>query len=350
MAEYFTGPPKVRDAFADQAATLYERYESVVVVGSIGRQAIYGHYEYDGAPPLPLVVPGVRWYESPLRDFDLVMPYGQTERYRVLNGTGRHPVDLRAGMVLNHPGGNRVGLEGSTLPVDPEVFRPYTRYVEMDGYSVPFRTFSAGTQYCIDGLARMPGQTGDKYTRAREQFARFASELRHDYPDEFLPPKMYEPFFLLNPEVAGLTWGDADSTDTVPRQTGELDEPARERIVVQPPETRQPGTVVSVGALLASVDEVRRCIGDSEGSALNGVLDSLAMLTTAMERLRVAQGGGQEYEGEEGPLTAVLASLTDAGEHAGIALRALQKAYSELGVYRSSIGGSPAPTSLGEQP
>lgn len=343
MTEYFTGDSAARSDFVEQAATLYHRYNFVVVSGSVGRQAIYGDFGYEQADPLTLVRPEpTSPYEpgSQLRDFDLVMPYGRYARHSELRATGPHPVDLRAGAPLGQAGGNQLGFLAHTQQLDPEVLRPRTRYVEMDGCFVPFRTFSVGVQYCVEGLGRVPGQENDKYTRARAVLAAFARRIYLDYPDEFLPDEAYRPFLRFNEEVGSLPWEGLKAAGV---QAAPGAAPERERIVVHVPRQRHKPKGSSVGELLEDVRATLWSLARDEESVVAQTVTMAQRHYTAMGRLQNAVRAQPDT-----CLSEIVRMMQRAQKHIGSAAIALGAVDSGLSLYHLAISGATHQSSLGD--
>lgn len=170
-----------------------------MVIGSMGRQAMYSELGWN---PAPLALRHMNNADQPLRDIDIITPRRPVKDE---DWCGPHPIDL--GLTLDifdvtdyrSPAlyGPRGDEEARRFPLHVEVIKRRRRSLG----GAPIGTFLVGTHllfeqlvaareaYCHDDQAATAA-----YTPALEEFARFADSIRETHPNEFLPNELYQPF------------------------------------------------------------------------------------------------------------------------------------------------------------
>lgn len=195
---YVSGSAEDREALRDRLAQIY-KLSNFVVIGSIGRQAMYASFGWNVEPlSLRQVVPflsanGLE-HLSELRDIDAVCPARKTPA-----PYGLYDLDTQADLVF----GVREARQPYTIwdestkkdiLIEQRVVRPRTRL--LDG--MPVRTFSVGTHWRFEQYLRsvLPSHPDKqcKYDHALQAFGEFAEAMHEQHPREFLAPEYYEPF------------------------------------------------------------------------------------------------------------------------------------------------------------
>jgi hypothetical protein len=349
MTEYFTGTRRQLNYFADRLEKLHEQDAYAVIVGDVGQHALYGHFAYEDAEPLPLIRRGekVAWHESGERSIEVVMPYGVSVSENSLNFAPRYHVSTKHQTIWWNRGPNIVHNAHGAHRVDPVVLEPKTRTVHVGNREVPVRTFAVGTQYYVSRLHLLPGGPPYEERRIRE-YSDFARKMYEDgaAPAEFSPDAAYEPFRQINHRILPSPWIDLETLQKKPATTngGGIDStlaansPAvethetREQITVQAPQVPTAVRLALAQTVLNGIAEARTHIATGEDSALGNITALGRLLDRAIDMLQQAAEGSADDT-----LLAAINALRAAygsAENAGVSLYAAE---TELGQYCEQI-------------
>lgn len=191
---YIIGSPEDQAALKRQLDYLYTR-KGLKVVGSIGRQAMYSHFEWC-AQPLSL-----RYRNDPVssrRDIGVITPNRFTSdsdaRYHGFEldsdlNTYFNKYTPRPSLRIN------TEVKRQILPLHETVIRACTRY--LDG--MPVRTLKVGTQLLFDRLVHASLSSWDRedqavYDQKLADFEAFAESIRQEHPVEFPDQELCRPF------------------------------------------------------------------------------------------------------------------------------------------------------------
>jgi hypothetical protein len=187
-------PEEVKQA-ASQLDILFETQPHAVLVGSLGRAAMYEQFGYS-APPVSLCNSDSR--QTGLRDIDVLFtnPGLHMEECESKGALAPHGVDIGlANYIRRRANGEyvlrttdeRSALHEATL--QPEV----ARRIERPFLGTQVWTLTVGTQCYIERLVYDQDYV-QKYVDSRKVFAAFVEHMRDVAPDEFLPMGFYAPF------------------------------------------------------------------------------------------------------------------------------------------------------------
>jgi hypothetical protein len=189
---YITGEASDLEAFDIQARAIHEQWRRAVFVGSIGRAALYGHFEWQ-MEPLPL-----RRSTHELRDFDLLLA-GRLKNNSLCGSPHSLGRDMDEYVHMQHRasvaelcGEDENGYFALEAP--KELFAARTRRLG----ATPIRTLRIGVHQQIERIAHpIAGYEDPKYDVSRAEFDTFAEAMRPLHPNEFPSDEQLAPLVEL---------------------------------------------------------------------------------------------------------------------------------------------------------